>query len=286
MYNTEFSLHSALNLERDLENSLQEMLKVKKPSDLTQNLLKQVNKDTIIKVVNALAGALTRSSELLHLAAADVDQLKSDKLRLQDQLLASKDEVLTGKDEQIAEMKTSVKSEFKSWADVVSKTCNSTAVITPKCIKEAVKSAVNEEDRSHNVMVYGVEEGGSNEDDLRQFSDILDEVGLFFGDISVIVERIGEIKEGSVRPIRVRFEKSDFVFKVLSKARLLKNSEKFSSVYLGPDRTIEERKAHRTLVEQLKKKRLENIDRVFFIRNNIVCSKPRQSDRDNAQSIS
>ena len=281
MYNTEFSLHSMLDMERDLEKSLQEIMKVKKICDLSPSLMKQANKDTVIKLVSTLTGALTRSSELLQLAAADVDKLKNDQLRLQSELLSAKEDVLTGKNEQLAEMKTAVKSEIKSWADVVGKNCNSSETITPKKIKEAVKSAVIEEDRLHNVMMYGLEEldeDGSNEEDKRQIAEIMHEIGLFSGD--VIIGRIGEVKEGNIRPIRVRFERKEYVLNVLSKARQLKNSELYSSVYLGPDRTMEQRTAHRKLVEELKKKRLESPDRVFFIKDNTVCSKPRQSDED------
>ena len=167
-------------------------MKVKNIRDLSPSLMKQANKDTVIKLVSTLTGALTRSSELLQLAAADVDKLKTDQLRLQSELLSAKEDVLTGKNEQLVEMKTAVKSEIKSWADVVGKNCNSSETITPKNIKEAVKSAVIEEDRLHNIMIYGLEEldeEGSNEEDKRQIAEIMHEIGLFSDD--VIIGRIG-----------------------------------------------------------------------------------------------
>ena len=39
------------------------------------------------------------------------------------------------------------------WSDEVKKNFEENSSVTPKSIKEAVKSAVSEEDRLHNVMV-------------------------------------------------------------------------------------------------------------------------------------
>ena len=58
---------------------------------------------------------------------------------------------------------------------------------------------------------------------------------------------------------------------------MLRDSEHFSSVFLGPDRSVEERKAHRRLVEEMKKKRTETPDRIFFIKGGSVCSKSRDT---------
>lgn len=279
MYNTEFSLHSVLSQEQDLEKALFEIIKVKKIGDLSQSVLKQSNKETVMKLVSTLSCALTRTNELLRLAAADVDTLKTEQLRCQNELLASKNEVLTCKKEELSEVTSTVKTEIKSWAEVVTKNCASNVSITPKKIKEAVKSAVIEEDRLYNVMMYGVEEldeDDSNDEDKRQIAEIMGEIGVVYsGD--VLIGRVGDVKEGSTRPIRVRMERKESVLGVLARARQLKNSETYSAVFLGPDRTLDERKAHKKLVEELKKKRSESPDRVFFIRENSICSKPRQS---------
>ena len=55
------------------------------------------------------------------------------------------------------------------------------------------------------------------------------------------------------------------MFGVLARARQLKNSETNSAGFLDPDRTLDElRKAHKKLVEELKKNINESPDRVFF----------------------
>ena len=239
-------------------------------------MLNKSNKETVIKLVNTLSCALARSNDLLKLAAADVDKLKTDQLRLQNDLLATKDEVLISKKEQLDAVTSTVKTEIKTWADVVSTKCNSGAVITPSKIKEAVKSAVIEEDRLFNVMVYGVNESGGEDsrvEDKSQIAGIMHEIGIFSGD--VIVSRVREVRECNIRPLRVRFERKEEVLEVLSRARRLKDSAAFSSVFLGPDRTVDERKVHKKLVGELKRKRGEFPDQVFFIKGNSVCSRPR-----------
>ena len=281
MYNKEYSMHSVLEMERDLEKSLQEIMKVKQLGELSQTVLKQANKDTVIKLVNVLTSSLKRSGELLRAAGADVDQLQADQIKLQKDLLAEKEESVQSKDKELKEMKKTVTKEMKSWADVVSKNVKN-ADITPSVIKEAVKSAVEEdrgeEDRSHNVMVYGLEERDRGNEQNLQLRTLLKELDSCIDLDKVTYARIGAVKEGSVRPVRVTFEKKDFVPWVLSRSRVLKDSDQFPSVFLGPDRSVEERQAHRKLVEEMKKKRLEIPDRVFFIRQGSVCSKPRHTD--------
>ena len=276
---TEFALHSVLKLEKDLNIALHETVKVKQISDLTQAVLNQSNKLTLIKLVNTLSRALSQSSELLKLAAADVDQLKSNQIRLQEDLLSVKEEVLTSKNEQIAAVTSTVKTEIKSFADVLGS--GSGTVISQKNIEKAVKTAVVEQERLHNVMLYCMEEsqsidpGVSQESDREQVAEVMHEIGVVSG--NVLVERVGERKDDSHRPVRVIFERKEEVTNVLARARRLKDSENFSSVFLGPDRTVEERKAHRKLVDELKVKRTQSPDMIFYIKENAVCSKLRPS---------
>ena len=279
MYNKEFSMHSVREMDHDLEKSLHDIMKVKQLGDLSQSLLKQTNKDTVLKLVNVLTSSLKRSSDLLRAAGADIDQLQSNQIRLQSELLLEKEKTVEHKNEELREMKKNMKTEMKSWADIVSKNVKSSE-ITPKVIKEAVKSAVEEdrgeEDRSHNIMVYGLkEQEDSAREDTAQLVAMMGELEARCDDVTLI--RVGSVKEGSVQPVKLTFKSKEDVFYVLSRARVLKDSINFSTVFLGPDRSVEERKAHRKLVEELKKKRTENPDRFFFIKQGTVCSKPRET---------
>ena len=173
---------------------------MKKLGDLSKSLLKQTNKDTVLKLVNVLTSSLKRSSDLLRAAGADIDQLQSNQIKLQSELLSEKEKTVESKNEELREIKKTMKTEMKSWADIVSKNVKS-AEITPKVIKEAVKSAVEEdrgeEDRSHNVMVYGLkEQEDSARGDTPRLVSMLEELEARCEDVGLM--RVGSVKEGSV----------------------------------------------------------------------------------------
>ena len=59
---------------------------------------------------------------------------------------------------------------------------------------------------------------------------------------------------------------------VLTSAKKMKGDMKFGSIFLAPDRSLDERVAHKQLIEEMKKKREEEPSRYFFIKQGKVCS--------------
>ena len=273
-----FSLECIKCINDDLENTLLQTMKIKRVDDITQNLLKQSNKDVLIRLVTGLTGALSRSKELLESAAVCVDNLKTENMCCQKELLNAKDEILLNKNEQLSVVKNTVATEMRSWSDVVKKNCAKSSSVTPTKIKEAVKSAVSEEDRLHNVMVFGLDE--LDEEDVHEAEDegmaeeIMEHLDVWPQHV-VKVERVGERKEGHIRPMKLRMDRKECVLEVLARSRRLKDTEKYKIAYLAPDRTTEERSAHKQLVADLKKKRAEFPDSVFYIRRDRICKKAR-----------
>ena len=145
-------------------------------------------------------------------------------------------------------------------------------VITPAQVKQAVKSVVEEEDRSKNVIVFGVKE--EDEEKLEtKISDIFQQVSEK-PRVSE-VSRIGRVAEGKDRPVKVTLSSSDAVFSVLSKAGQLKRTGDYKKVYLSADRTFEQRAARKQLVEELKRKRDTQPNQNHVIRNNQIISTSR-----------
>ena len=87
----EISLKSVKCIEEDLEKSLLQTVKIKRVEDISQCLLKQSYKDVLIRLVNTLSGALSRSQEMLKTAAVHVDNLNSENILCQKELLGAKD---------------------------------------------------------------------------------------------------------------------------------------------------------------------------------------------------
>ena len=86
------------------------------------------------------------------------------------------------------------------------------------------------------------------------------------------VGRIGAVKVGYRRPVRIVFRNSEIVHQILLKSKKLKNIANFRSVFLAPDRCPEERKKHRELILQLKEKRKVDSNKRHVIRNGQIVS--------------
>ena len=176
------------------------------------------------------------------------------------------------KDVKLDAVQKTVEAEMKSYSSVVQKTC--TAALAPRKLAAAVKTVSREDDRSKNVVIFGVEEGKGESVDckVRNVLDQLEEKPVI-----VSCSRIGQSNSDSEinlikRPIRLRLKSSDMVHQLLTKAKMLKDIDGFKSVYISPDRTIEERASRRELVSQLKDKRLTDSKQRHFIRKGKIVS--------------
>ena len=135
-----------------------------------------------------------------------------------------------------------------------------------------MKSVVQEEDRSGNVMVFGLPERKDEKLEER-VQEVFQEIGL---KPTLQASRVGKINQGkSKRPVKVSLSSSSTVHQVLSKVRKLCNSATFKSVYVRPDRSQEEgsRSQDRLLVQEPLKKRESEPDKEHFIRAGTIHSR-------------
>ena len=144
-------------------------------------------------------------------------------------------------------------------------------------MKEAIKSAVVEEDRSRNFMIFGKEEK-VNEDVSQTISEILEDVK----EKPRVIEcrRVGTVEPGKHRPIKVKLSSSDAVSHVLRKAKDLKSSEQNRSTFLCPDRNKEERDAHKKLVGQMKTKMKKEPEMYHYIKRGLIISVKKSVNND------
>ena len=99
-------------------------------------------------------------------------------------------------------MQTTVKSELRSFSDVVKQDCKDK--MTPKKLEAVVKSAVKNDDRKRGVMLFGLEES-----DDEMLSDRVDEMfsSLAIPNKPTVSDcfRVGSVKQGASRPVKVMF---------------------------------------------------------------------------------
>ncbi|KAL5269456.1 hypothetical protein ACHWQZ_G003066 [Mnemiopsis leidyi] len=84
-------------------------------------------------------------------AASSVNELKSKVIDSQNQLIIRQQEDLVS-------VKDTVQKKMKSWADVVRKSDKQTQQLTAKSVKEVDKAVNEEEERSKNLIVYGLQD--------------------------------------------------------------------------------------------------------------------------------
>ena len=85
--------------------------------------------------------------------------------------------------------------------------------------------------------------------------------------------RLGKKKtDKSTRPVKVNVANSTVVSQILSKARKLRKVSGFESVFVCPDRSIEQRAKQKLLVTDLKRLVKEQIDKKHFIKNGEIMS--------------
>ena len=142
-------------------------------------------------------------------------------------------------------------------------------MVSPKKLKNVIKSVAEDEDRKSNLIVFGLTEE-TNED----LTNVVFEVFKAAGAKPTVIEcsRMRGKKQGHRRHIKVKLSSLDSVNTVLRNSRKLKEDEKFEAVVIVPDRSIEERAIHRKLVEEMKNKIKTEPSKYHYIRDYKIVS--------------
>ena len=164
-----------------------------------------------------------------------------------------------------------VKAEFKSYSAAVAvekEQCQSHS-LTPDTLNTVVRKVVEHEDRGRNVMIFGLPEE-ENEKLNEKVTDVLETIRE---KPRLDACRLGKRSVGGKgRPDKVTLSNSAIVNQILLKARNLKATAEYKTVFICPDLTHEERTKQRELVLELKKRAAETPDMRHFIRGGKVLS--------------
>lgn len=276
----EFSVSTLHELEKqieDLSDSVSAKLNCRKLEDLTHDLFKPkgVTKDVITEIVLKMGSMICKSRTVLRSAAEKLDQQKSEQIKTQNELIQCK----SGK---LASVKETVKTEMKLFTDVVKN--NSVANdISPAKIKMAVKSAITEDDRSKNFIIFGAPEQLECEEQEMNERDLVGDIWGFMKFIGrptiTNIERVGVKKSDSPRsrPIKVTMRDPEIVREFLSRAKVLKSVDvadynfNYNKLYLSPDRSQDERISRQKLVQEMKERIKKDPSKKYYIKNNKVC---------------
>ena len=187
--------------------------------------------------------------------------LKDDKIRDQERIIQLQSELIGKKNEELCSVKDTVETELKSYSSVLKESCS--AALTPQKIASAVKQVNAQEDRSKNVIIFGLAEGQTEhvESKVSEILNLLEEKPKVSD-----CRRIGQHQPGKPRPIKFKVRNSDIVHQILRRAKRLKDIEGYKTVFISPDRSPEERISRQALVGELKSKRQNDTTHRYFIR--------------------
>ena len=186
---------------------------------------------------------------------------------LQDQVIQLKDEI---RNVESAALTKTVQRDLKSYSAILTQNCS--AALAPMKIQEAVSKAsvprADQEDRSKNLMIFGLPEepaGGAVDATVTSLLEELNEKPLLDSCI-----RLGSKVEGKVRPVKVTLKSRDSLLVLLRKACELRKSDSYSRVYIEPDRSFEERVERRKSIKTLNELRHEHPDRKYILRKGVI----------------
>ena len=249
--------------------------------DVTSTACKRAMRETLAVLFAESYHLVRFQHEKMKQLTAELSSTKSQLIENQKWVISLQEQVIDCKEQQLkavqASVKTSVedsvKQQFKSYSEAVQENvmvCQPEGQsVTPEILRKVVQSVVQEEDRSRNVMVYGIIEE-KKENLAQRIQDVFQEIGL---KPKMEVSRVGKADEQKTkRPVKVTLSCPSFVQQVLSQAKRLKDSERYSKVFIRPDRSKEERAQNKLLVDELMERRKNEPDKRHYIKSGTLHS--------------
>ena len=209
---------------------------------------------------------------LMSSARSKIDVLQQESFCDKNEVIKLQDRLIEMKDRELGLVSKTVEKEMKSYSSALQQSCSTlqescSTALSPKKIASAVKTIVKEEDRSKEVVVFGVDEenGEFPTTIVSKILEQLEEKPRITG-----CRRIGQRRADLKRPIIFSVQSADVVYQILRKAKRLKDIEGLKTVYISPNGTPEERISRQKLVSELKKKRSDDPTARYFVRKDEI----------------
>ena len=250
-----------------------------------------LTKDLLSGLVYEAVLIINRQNKFIGNLRGQAQILKTETINCQASVIKLQEELLASKDEQLGALQTSVKSavestvnsavqdsvktEFKSYSEAAQANLQTPNTSASSALNEAalinvVKNVVEEEDRSRNLMVFGLPEDDGEDKQLdSRVSAVFEKIGV---KPRIESSRLGVKSSKSPRPIKVELSSSTVARQILLKAKNLRLSQEHKSIFVVPDRSIEQRARHKELVIDLKKRKAEDTSKRHYIKGGEICS--------------
>ncbi len=227
-------------LNVDLEDNLRD--RVFNSSSITKVTLAQWTGEAR-NIMTRQGRLITKLEDVINLMKTEALADKAAVIRLQSELLKSKESELESVKTAVQEtVNSSVQAGIQSYSAAVSSNIpNAAPVFTPDTLKKAVRTAMVEEDRSRNLLVFGFAE--QQKENVEQS---VSELFLQLGEKPRIMaaNRLGgtnsDKRSKDCTPVKVTLASATSVNQILTRKGRLKQTVQYKSVYVRPDRSMQE----------------------------------------------
>ena len=200
-------------------------------------------------ICRKLASKINKSMRDLEKKMAEMeDEMK--RADLEHKTLVAKVEKMESNSDQVKDKVTDMKKEMESGMEKAKKE-----------MKDEMESERKErEERSENLVIYGMEESNEEEaeerkeHDKKKMAELAEEVGVEVKGVVEVKYRAGKKNEdGRPRPMIVKVEDEETRAKLLSNARRLAGKEAWRRVFVSPDLTWQQREEAREEERKLRR---------------------------------
>ena len=166
----------------DVVMGVQRKCKDADETSIDTEILKKMNKDVLCGWLEEIWGICSRAMDTSTLARRTLNDLKGKVIASQSQVIELQQKVLEKKSEELdavtkavtTTVKESVQLECRGYAEAVKSSCN--PVVSSQTLTDVVKEVVKEEDRSRDLIVFGLEDN-QDEELSEKVCDLMETMG-------------------------------------------------------------------------------------------------------------
>ena len=178
------------------------------PINVTSAKCRQLGKESLVslfcdafQLVRFQNDRLRQTRSQLNTTRSDLVNSQKHVIHLQQHVIASKEQSMISVTSAVTEsVSETVKAEIRSYSDVLKESCSETQLISSDALKSALKCAVQEEDRSKHLMVFGLPEE-ENENLKCKVGEVFTQLGVKPVTESCRVGKTGNMQRP--RPVKV-----------------------------------------------------------------------------------
>jgi hypothetical protein len=222
----------------------------------TDVLDKKLDKKGVCDLLIEALALIQGSSSIMRQATIELDNYKEQVIKAKCDIVEVQKKLVTSQEQRFENLEHAVtckvqdtlQSEMKSYSAVVSKSTNNVNSTPRATIRSVVEDTLREDERKRNIILFGMKE--CDPEDLKDnVLEILEDIDQ--KPVLVDVMRFGQ-PGSKPRPVKVVCESSATVRSILKGSPGLKSSKDFSSVFIVPDRSPEQRLERQRFILKLK----------------------------------